>query len=145
MAFDREVSIEEENMHARRGCIIAVIILPILCGLILYPLLTFTARGRVITAHAVLFATHAGVPFPVPYIRGIPRVAEAGCRVDQMNPRPANYQERQDNLQTEYEFLVGTYNRYWNVLERNKGDTSLHEDPSQIPGQFSSGKLFYCR
>ncbi|HMQ53490.1 MAG TPA: hypothetical protein PKE64_10765 [Anaerolineae bacterium] len=141
---DDQLSIEEEDKHARRGCVLAFFIVPIVCALCFYPIYQFTATGRRVASNVVLFTAQNGIPAPIPYLRGLPNIAQAGCTLDQANPRPANYLTQQQNLEAEYSTVVDWYTYYYAELERNDGDTSPYRSPDEIPGVFGSAKLIYC-
>lgn len=137
--------VEEENKHARRGCVIAIFLFPLICGLLLWPIVTLTGPGQRVKAHTVLYTLTTGVPLPIPYARGLANTAAAGCRLDGANPRPSNYEVQVENLTDEYEAMVRTYNRHYAILQRNDGILTLYEPPDEIPGNYASAKLFYCR
>ena len=144
--YERDrMPIEEENKHARRGCVLAIFIVPVICFVLLWPLVTFTASGQRVLAHTVLYTLSTGVPLPIPYARGLANTAAAGCELDQANPKPANYQTQQDNLTAEYESMISAYNRYYAVLQRNDGIITMYDPPDEIPGNYASAKLFFCR
>ena len=137
--------VEEENKHARRGCLIALFILPIICFVCLWPLITYTGPGQRVFAHTVLYTLSTGVPLPVPYVRGLANTAAASCALDQANPKPANFDSRQESLNAEYEAMVQSYNRHYSVLQRSGGAPAMYDSPEDVPGNFASAKLYYCR
>ncbi|MCB0208806.1 MAG: hypothetical protein KDJ52_05740 [Anaerolineae bacterium] len=143
--YERDrMPIEEENKHARRGCLLALVIVPIICFILLWPVLTLTGPGQLVMGHTVLLTLSRGVPLPVPYVRGLANTATASCTLDHTNPKPADFDERQESLSTEYESMVASYNRYYNIVRRNKGTLSWYDPPEEVPGNFASAKLFYC-
>jgi hypothetical protein len=141
---DKErLSPEEATKHARIGGCIILFLLPIICYCICWPLLTWTPRGRVITAHAILYFTYNGLSIPVRYLEGFPGTARAGCALDRQ--RPANYQTAQASLKTEYDSLVRLYKQQWQQLRKDGGDPSQYEDPERVPSDFNAAKLYFCR
>lgn len=139
------MSIEEENKHARRGCVIAFFLFPLLCYCcVLSPLANFTTVGQRASAHTVLYILSRGVPLPIPYARGLANTAIAGCQLDQANPQPADYQDQQDALSTEYEVMMHFYNQHYTILQNTDGMLTRYDPPNELPGNLSSAKLFYC-
>ena len=143
---DDEEALElEETKHARRGCILALVILPLLCVCILVPVQSFTSFGQAVTAQVMVYYAYTGLPVPIPYLQGLPTVGRSGCELDRMNPRPADYNAQRERLKIEYDNLRQLYERYWNQLQSNGGDTSSYPPPSQIPVDYNSATLFFCR
>jgi hypothetical protein len=136
---------EEATKHARRGGCLMLLLLPFICYCTIWPLLSWTPRGRMITAYAVLYYTYNGLPISFKYADGFPDIARAGCELDRQSPRPGNYQQLQASLEADYDTFFGLYRTYFSVLEKERGDTSQYEPPSDIPGNFASAKLYYCR
>ena len=144
MNYQDELTPEEEQKHARRGCCIAMVIIPIVCFCTFCPLMSWTQGGRSLTAHMGLSLAQNGVASS-PIMRGFPDVARAGCELDRTIPGPPDYQEQNDELKAEYELMVRLYNVSWRQLRDNGGNTSLYDPPSQVPGDFAAGKARYCQ
>ena len=142
---DEDALKQEETKHARRGCILALVLLPLVCICVLVPIQAWTSIGQATTAQILLYYTYVGLPIPSPYLQGLPTVARSGCELDRTNPRPPDYNTRRERLQIEYDSLRRIYDQYWNQLRSNGGDTSSYPPPSQIPGEFNSATLFFCR
>lgn len=137
---------QEATRHARRGACLVLLVLPLLCYCACWPLITYTSRGRMVAAYAVTNYTYHGLPqISFRYLDGFPDIAQAACDLDRQNPRPANYQQRQDRLKTDYDTFYRLYSRYWYQLQREGGDTSQLQPPTQFPGEFNSAKLYFCR
>jgi hypothetical protein len=136
---------EEETSHARRGACLAIIVVPIVLCCICQLFSSFTETGRAFSAHYTLYVIYEGIPVPIPFAEGLKNTARRGCELDRQNPRPANYQEDQENLKNVYDALIIMYNTSWQQLIQNKGDASRHEDPKNIPTDFNVAKGVYCR
>ena len=145
LQYKEEFTPEEQKTHTRRGCCIAIFLLPILCFCIGWPVMSFTTGGRIATAHTMLYLSYYGFPGSAEATGGFPDAARAGCALDRQNPRPQDYQRSQDLLEVRYLRNVRAYRFFWNDLKENGGDTSEYESPSNIPPDFQGGKRHYCR
>lgn len=142
---DERMSIEEENKHARRGCIIAFFLFPVVCYCCVWsPLATFTTVGQRASAHTILYTFSRGVPLPIPYLRGMANTALASCQLDQANPQPDDYQAQQETLSTEYEVMMQFYSQQYTILQKTDGMLTLYDPPDEMPGNLASAKLIYC-
>jgi hypothetical protein len=141
---EQEIKLKEDTSHARRGCCLGLIVIPPILLCICWAVLTFTPNGQVALAWAVLYMTHDGLPIH-DVAQGFPGLARLSCQLDRQDPRPANYQQLQDNLDQLYSQMVQAYGDAWYELNSAEADLSEYEEPDQIPSNLAGGKITYCR
>ena len=143
-----EMTEEEEQRHARRGAWCGLFLLPFLllciCGIF-----AVTPGGRTAFDELVLQFSRDGIPYAegiqISYTRGFTGAARASCALDRQNPKPANFQAAQDQLEEEYDTLVNLYFEYWQSLKSHGGDTTQYDPPDDTPSEIFSGRLRYCQ
>jgi hypothetical protein len=140
---DEQKRLTEERKHAKRGGCIGAILLVVLIGPLCWALFTFTSGGQALASYAAIIYAYYGLPVHR-VTAGLPDTARWGCDLDRANPRPADYVQQQEYLQSHYESNAETYRKHYQKLVRLKKEVSWFEDPEKVPSRYVGGKLYFC-